>query len=183
MSKGFVVWLTGLSGAGKTTIADRLAETLRASGLCVELVDGDHVRQTLCADLGYSKEDRDENVRRIGFVAGWHAMVGRAAIVSAISPYAEARARTRDGVENYVEVFVDCGLDVLVCRDPKGLYKKALSGVIPHFTGVSDPYERPEHPDVHVLTDEQPVDACVAQVVEHLSSRNLIPRARPERNE
>jgi adenylyl-sulfate kinase len=150
MNKGFTVWLTGVSGAGKSTTAHALEQRLRATGVPVEVLDGDVVRTHLTKGLGFSKEDRDENIRRIGFVCSLLSRNGVVAIAAAISPYREAREEVRRAIGDFVEVYVRCPLDVLVARDPKGLYRRALAGELPHFTGVSDPYEVPLHPDVEI---------------------------------
>src|SRR5438876_12061417 len=144
MQKGFTVWFTGMPGAGKTTSASLLEQRLRASGASVEMLDGDVVRTRLSKGLGYSREDRDENIRRIGFVCELLSRNGVIAIAAAISPYREVRRSVRARIPHFVEVFMECPMDVLIERDVKGLYKKALSGEIQHFTGVSDPYESPE---------------------------------------
>src|SRR5262245_48762225 len=143
MHKGFTVWLTGMSGAGKSTISQLLEQRLRAAGARVELLDGDVVRTHLSKGLGFSKEDRDENIRRIGFVCELLARNGVIVIAAAISPYRAVREEVRARIPDFVEVYVECPLAVLVDRDVKGLYKKALAGEIRHFTGVSDPYEPP----------------------------------------
>jgi adenylyl-sulfate kinase len=176
---GFVLWLTGLSGAGKTTLAGRLVPELRARGLRAEVLDGDEVRTTLSKGLGFSKEDRDTNIRRIGYVARLLARNGVAAITAAISPYAEVRDEVRRAVEGdgaeFVEVYVECPLRVLAERDVKGLYKKALAGEIQGFTGVSDPYEEPRAPDVAVRTHEESVEASAERIVVELEGRGLLP--------
>src|SRR5215213_9979330 len=177
--RGFVLWLTGLSGAGKTTLAGRLVPELRARGLRVEVLDGDEVRTNLSKGLGFSKEDRDTNVRRIGYVARLLARNGVAAVTAAISPYREVREEVRravaaDGAE-FVEVYVECPLDVLAERDVKGLYKKALAGEIKGFTGVSDPYEEPRAPDVIVRTHEESIEASAERIIFELERRGLLP--------
>ena len=149
----FTVWLTGLSGAGKSTIANALCEKLAAAGVPFELLDGDVVRTHLSKGLGFSREDRDTNVRRIGWVCQLLNRHGVAAVVAAISPYRSTRDEVRATLEHFVEVHVDAPLEVLVQRDVKGLYKKALAGEIEHFTGVSDPYEPPLDPEVVCRTD------------------------------
>lgn len=178
-TRGFALWLTGLSGAGKTTLAGRLVPELRARGLRVEVLDGDEVRTNLSKGLGYSKEDRDTNVRRIGYVARLLARNGVAAVTAAISPYREVREEVRRAVEgdgaDFVEVYVECPLEVLAERDVKGLYKKALSGEIQGFTGVSDPYEEPRAPDVLVRTNEEAVEACAERIIAELERRHLLP--------
>src|SRR5215213_1859526 len=145
--RGFVLWLTGLSGAGKTTLAGRLVPELRARGLRVEVLDGDEVRTNLSKGLGFSKQDRDTNIRRIGFVARLLARNGVVVISAAISPYAETRAEVRRAAEGdgvpFVEVYAQADIESLARRDVKGLYRKALAGELAHFTGVSDPYEAP----------------------------------------
>ncbi|WP_119672625.1 adenylyl-sulfate kinase [Deinococcus sp. RM] len=168
VSTGRVVWLTGLSGAGKSTLASALHEELLARGVAVELLDGDAVRENLSKGLGFSKADRDTNVRRIGFVAGLLVRHGVTVLVSAISPYADTRREVLSGLPNALEVFVDAPLDVVTARDVKGLYLKAIAGEIPHFTGVSDPYEAPEHPDLHLRTDRISVEDGVRQLLEKL---------------
>ena len=175
MSKqGFVVWFTGLSGAGKSTLAERLAPELRSRGLPVEILDGDEVRTNLSKGLGFSKQDRDTNILRIGYVAKLLARNGVAVIAAAISPYAEIRDQVRASVDRFVEVHVDCPLDELVRRDPKGLYKKALAGEIENFTGVSDPYEPPERPEIRVDTEQQDVETSLAAILVHLEREQLI---------
>jgi adenylyl-sulfate kinase len=177
--RGFVLWLTGLSGAGKTTLAGRLVPELRARGLRVEVLDGDEVRTNLSKGLGFSKEDRDTNVRRIGYVARLLARNGVAAITAAISPYREVRREVRRAVEDdgadFVEVYVECPLEVLAERDVKGLYKRALAGEIQGFTGVSDPYEAPSTPDVTVRTHEEAVEASAERIIAELEMRGLLP--------
>src|SRR5438270_6681752 len=148
--RGFTLWFTGLSGAGKSTISEAIAPVLRERGRKVEILDGDVVRTNLSKGLGFSKEDRDTNIRRIGFVAHLLTRNGVTVIVSAISPYREVRDEVRAMIGRFIEVHVDCDMDELVRRDVKGLYKKALAGEIANFTGVSDPYEAPLHPEVRV---------------------------------
>jgi adenylylsulfate kinase len=162
---GLTVWLTGLSGAGKSTIAERVATNLVHRELPVEILDGDAVRQTLCADLGFSKEDRDTNIRRLGFVADMLTRNGVIVVVAAISPYAAARAEVREQIGRFLEVYVRCPLGVLVERDTKGMYQRALHGDIDHFTGVSDPYEEPPRPDVVVDTNTETIEESVAKVL------------------
>jgi adenylylsulfate kinase len=162
---GLTIWLTGLSGAGKSTIAEQVATHLRRRELAVEILDGDALRQTLCADLGFSKEDRDTNIRRLGFVADMLTRNGVIVVVAAISPYAAARAEVRQQIGRFLEVYVRCPLDVLVERDTKGMYQRALHGDIDHFTGVSDPYEEPPRPDVVVDTNTETINESVARVL------------------
>lgn len=178
MIHGFTLWLTGLSGAGKSTLASTIAAVLAARGLRVEILDGDDVRTKLSEGLGYSKEDRDTNVRRIGFVARLLSRNGVVAITAAISPYRDIRAEVRAQHEApFIEVFVDCPLPVLIERDRKGLYARALRGEIAHFTGINDPYEPPEAADVIVRTDRQTVDESVSAIVRELERRGLLGRA------
>jgi ATP sulfurylase/adenylyl-sulfate kinase len=172
--QGFVVWLTGLSGAGKSTIASLLQAELAERGRPAEVLDGDEVRTNLSRGLGFSKEDRDTNIRRIGYVARLLARNGGVAITAAISPYREIRDEIRVLTPNFVEVFVRCSLDELVRRDVKGLYKRAIAGEIPNFTGVSDPYEEPLRPEVVVDSERQTPAESVAAVVRHLERRGLV---------
>ena len=168
MDKGFTIWFTGLSGAGKTTLAERLVPTLKERGLKVELLDGDVVRTNLSKGLGFSKEDRDTNIRRIGFVCELLSRNGVIAVASAISPYQEIRDEVRAKVVNFVEVYVECPIDVLAERDVKGLYKKAIAGEIKNFTGVSDPYEAPQNPEVAVNSSTQTVDESLDKILQRL---------------
>lgn len=174
MDKGFTVWFTGLSGAGKTTLAERLVPTLRDRGHKVELLDGDVVRTNLSKGLGFSKEDRDTNIRRIGFVCELLARNGVVAIAAAISPYKEIRDEVRAKVVNFVEVYVECPIDVLAERDVKGLYKKAIAGEIKNFTGVSDPYEAPQNPEVAVNSSTQTVDESLDKILQRLKELGYI---------
>jgi adenylylsulfate kinase len=174
---GYVLWLTGLSGAGKSTLARALQLTLR-SERPVEILDGDEVRTHLSKGLGFSKEDRDTNVRRIGYVARLLARNGVVAVTAAISPYRQARDDVRaevasDGVP-FVEVFVTASLEALIARDEKGLYGRALSGELPHFTGVSDPYEAPVRPEVLVRSDQETVAQSVALILGYLRAAGLL---------
>ena len=168
MSRGFVVWLTGLSGAGKSTIARRLEEELVRLGRGVEVLDGDEVRTHLSKGLGFSKEDRDTNIRRIGYVARLVGRHGGVAIAAAISPYREVRDEVRSATPGFVEVYVRCALEELVRRDVKGLYAKALSGELAHFTGVSDPYEEPLGAEVTVDSGNQTVEESVERILDRL---------------
>jgi len=165
---GRVVWFTGLSGAGKSTLAAALHAELLARGAAVELLDGDAVRENLSKGLGFTREDRDTNVRRIAFVAGLLARHGVTVLVSAISPYADTRRAVLRDLPGALEVFVDAPLDVVAGRDVKGLYARALAGEIPHFTGVSDPYEAPEQPGLHLRTDRISVQEGVRQLLNAL---------------
>ena len=178
MERGFVVWFTGLSGAGKTTLAHKLEPSLRERGHKVELLDGDVVRTNLSKGLGFSKEDRDINIRRIGFVANLLARNGVAVIAAAISPYRDIRDEIRREVGDFVEVYAKCPVEVLTERDVKGLYAKALRGEITGFTGVSDPYEEPLNPEVVVETDRESEDESLRTLVARLEELgHLLPEA------
>jgi len=174
MNEGFVVWLTGMSGAGKSTLSEALAPRWREKGLPVEILDGDAVRPILSAELGYTREHRDANVARIAWVAGLLAKHGVVVLVAAISPYRDARERARRDIGRFVEVHVHCTLDELSRRDVKGLYKRALAGEIAHFTGVSDPYEVPEHPDVVVDSAVDTVEGSVAKIEAVLREKGYV---------
>jgi adenylylsulfate kinase len=166
--RGFTLWFTGLSGAGKTTIAEIVEHELRERGRRVEVLDGDIVRTNLSKGLGFGRDDRNINVLRIGFVANLLTRNGVAVIVSAISPYKEARDQVRRRIVDFVEVFVDAPLEVCAERDVKGLYQKAFAGEIPQFTGVSDPYEPPAAPDLVLKTAEEKPQESAHKVVEKL---------------
>lgn len=174
MSNGFTLWFTGLSGSGKSTVSEAVVPLLRIHGHRVELLDGDVVRTNLSQGLGFTKEDRDTNVRRIGFVCELLSRNGVIAVVAAISPYRNARNEVKRRVESFVEVHVECSIDVLAERDVKGLYKRALAGEIPHFTGVSDPYEPPENADLTIRSDREKVEDSVERVMSLLKERKLI---------
>lgn len=178
MHKGFTLWFTGLSGAGKSTLTTLLEQEFKRRQYKVELLDGDVVRTNLSKGLSYSKEDRDINVRRIGFVCDLLSRNGVIAISAAISPYAAIRAEVREQVESngaaFVEVYAKCSLDELVRRDVKGLYKKALSGEIQNFTGVTDPYEEPEKPEIVVDSATQSVEDSFRQILTFLEEKELI---------
>jgi len=172
--QGFAIWLTGLSGAGKSTIAERLVADLREQGAKVELLDGDIVRTNLSQGLGYSREDRDTNIRRIGFVAELLARNGVIVIVAAISPYRAVRDEVKRKIGRFVEVHVDCPIEVLTARDVKGLYKRALAGEISNFTGISDPYEPPENPCVRIRSDRETVEESLGKIWREIESRGFI---------
>lgn len=177
-NKGFTLWLTGLSGAGKSTLAEKLLPALRARGLNIEVLDGDEVRTNLSKGLGFSKEDRDINIRRIGYVARLLSRNGIGVITAAISPYRSVRDEVREAIESdgaeFVEVFVKCPIETLAERDVKGLYKKALAGELQNFTGVSDPYQEPFQPDVLVETNIESVEVSANKIIAELEQRGLI---------
>ncbi|MDX2041761.1 MAG: adenylyl-sulfate kinase [Acidobacteriota bacterium] len=178
MSQGFTLWFTGLSGAGKTTLTEAIVPELRARGVKIEVLDGDEVRTNLSKGLGFSKEDRDTNIRRIGYVARLLSRNGVGVIAAAISPYRDIRDEVRASVEaegvKFVEVFVKASLDTLVARDVKGLYKKAIAGEIKQFTGVSDPYEEPLNPEVLVSSDNETVAQSAATIIAKLEALGLV---------
>jgi adenylylsulfate kinase len=174
---GATVWLTGLSGSGKTTIAHKLLKVLRARGLKVEILDGDVVRTNLSKGLGFSKEDRDTNIRRIGFVADLLSRNGIVAITAAISPYRSVRGEVRENTERFIEVFVDAPLEGCESRDVKGMYAKARRGEIKGFTGIDDPYEVPAAAEVVCHTERETVDESVEKILAALQARGHIPSA------
>jgi adenylylsulfate kinase len=177
--RGFTVWFTGLSGAGKSTLAEMLFHEIRRRNLKVELLDGDVVRTNLSKGLGFSKEDRDTNILRIGFVANLLTRNGVATIVSAISPYREARNQSRAMIKDFVEVFVHATVEECAKRDVKGLYAKALSGEITGFTGVSDPYEPPQSPEIYVDTMTQSPNDSLKLILETLEEMGYIDNSEP----
>jgi adenylyl-sulfate kinase len=179
MSKGFTLWFTGLSGAGKSTLANRVAAELVQRGRNVEILDGDVVRTNLSKGLGFSKEDRDTNIRRIGFVCDLLSRNGVVAIAAAISPYRSVRDEVRKGQRcgRFVEVYCEAPIEVLAGRDVKGLYAKALAGEIKNFTGVSDPYEAPEKPEIHVDSANETVDESADKILRTLEVMGYIPAA------
>ena len=180
-NKGFTLWLTGLSGAGKTTLAASLARELTERGVKLEILDGDEVRTNLSKGLGFSKEDRDTNIRRIGYVCRLLSRNGVGAVSAAISPYRAVREEVRRAIEqdevDFIEVFVKCPITVLAARDVKGLYKEALAGKIKGFTGISDPYEEPLAPAVVVETDRETVESSTRAIIRELERRGLVPEA------
>ncbi|MCC6572922.1 MAG: adenylyl-sulfate kinase [Planctomycetes bacterium] len=163
--KACTIWFTGLSGSGKTTIAHEVEKALRKANKKVEILDGDVVRANLSKGLGFSKEDRDTNIRRIGFVAHLLTRNGVFCICAAISPYKEVRNENRKRIGNFIEVYTRCPIPVLKDRDPKGLYEKALKGEIKGFTGVDDPYEAPENPEIICDTDKESLEQSVEKVI------------------
>ena len=170
---GFIIWLTGLSGAGKTTLANALRERLAGCGR-LEVLDGDEMRTTLCRGLGFSREDRDANVFRIGYVAKLLARNGVIAICAAVSPFRSTRAEVRRNVTNFIEVFVDCPVEVAESRDTDGLYARARMGDVEEFTGVNAPYEAPEAPEVHLFSARESVDDSVWKVLQTLEAMGII---------
>lgn len=172
--QGFVLWFTGLSQAGKTTIADEVYKILKEKGLNVERLDGDIVRQSLTKDLGFTKEDRNKNIERVTFIAKLLSRNGVAVLASFISPYKKTREKIKKEVNNYIEIFCNCPLEICETRDTKGLYKKARKGEIDNFTGISDPYEKPENPDIEIKTDELSVNEGVDKIIKFLKLKKII---------
>ncbi len=172
---GFTIWLTGLSGAGKTTIGVALERELKTRGVHIERLDGDTVREGLTRDLGFSKEDRDKNIERVTFVAKLLSRNGVGVIASFISPYREARQKVREQATNFIEVFVSAPLEVCAERDVKGLYAKALAGEIKGFTGIDDPYEIPENAEIVAETDQETPEESVQKIISYLETHALIP--------
>lgn len=180
-NRGFTIWFTGLSGAGKTTLAEQLVNELEACDVRVELLDGDEVRTNLSQGLGFSKEDRDTNIRRIGYVSRLLSRNGVGVIAAAISPYRGIRDEVRRAITcdggDFIEVYVQCPIDVLIERDVKGLYKRALAGDIKEFTGVSDPYEEPLDPEIIVKTNCESIEESANKIIDALETRGLLARA------
>lgn len=174
MNRGFTVWLTGLSGAGKSTLTEAIAARLEAAGRTLTLLDGDEIRTHLSRGLSFSREDRDINVMRVAFVAREVVRHRGVAIAAVISPYRQTRAQAREMIGEFIEVFVDAPLAVAEARDVKGLYAKARAGEISGFTGIDDPYEAPEAPEVHVRTDQMSVSECVDAVFGKLQSMGYL---------
>ena len=173
--KGFTLWFTGLSGSGKSTLAQFLTPILKERGCKVEVLDGDEVRENLSKGLGFSKEDRDTNIRRIGYVARLLSRNGACAITAAISPYTSVRDEVRAMTEaTFVEVYVEAPLEVVEERDTKGLYKKARAGEIKNFTGISDPYEAPENAEVTVHTGSETIEESSARIISYLEEQGLL---------
>ena len=172
--KGFTAWFTGLPCSGKSTIADATAEELRKMGLKVERLDADIIRKHLWRELGYSKEDRDENIRRAAYLAQLLTRNGIAVLTSFISPYQETRDYARKQIGNFVEIYVKCPVEVCIQRDRRGMYRKALAGEIQNFTGVSDPYEEPLNPEVIIESDQELVEQSVAKVIAKLKELGYI---------
>lgn len=176
MNKGFTIWFTGLPSSGKTTLAKMVENILLERGLNVEVLDGEDIRKNLSKDLGYSKEDRDINIRRIGYICSLLSRNNVVAIASCISPYKEIRDEVRRNIGNFIEVYVKCPLDVLKKRDIKGLYEKALKGEIKGFTGVDDPYEEPDKPEVIVQTDKETPEESCHKIIKTLEILGYIPK-------
>ena len=173
--QGFTVWFTGLPSSGKTTLSRLLHKELDELGLAAEVLDGDEVRQRLTKGLGFTKEGRDENIRRIAYVAKLLTRVGGIAITAAISPYRELRDLARAEIGSFVEVHVNCPLQVCMQRDVKGLYAKAIKGEIPNFTGISDPYEPPLNPEVTLYTDRESPEESIKKILVKLVDLNCLP--------
>lgn len=172
--RGFTLWFTGLPCSGKSTIADAVAEELREKGLKAERLDADIIRRHLWRELGYSKEDRDENIRRVTFLAKLLTRNGIAVLASFVSPYRELRAHARKEIGDFVEVYVKCPLEVCMERDTRGMYKKALAGEIENFTGISDPYEEPLDAEVMIESDKEPLRESVAKVTAKLKELGYV---------
>jgi adenylyl-sulfate kinase len=172
--KGFVLWFTGLSGSGKSTLSRMIEGELRKRGCRLEVLDGDEVRENLSKGLGFSKEDRDTNIRRIGYVAKLLARNGTIAITAAISPYAEVRDQCRAMNRHFVEVYAECSIEELTRRDVKGLYAKALSGEIKNFTGISDPYEAPENAEITINSETQSEEESLVIIMDYLESQGYV---------
>ena len=181
----YTLWLTGLSASGKSTIAQKLSYELHHRGVLTYVLDGDILRKGLNKDLKFTKEDREENIRRVAEVSKLLNQAGTISISAFISPYEETRAKAKDiiGSQNFVEVFVQCPIDVCEERDPKGLYEKAREGNIKNFTGISDPYEEPKHPDITVNTDRDSVDDCVEQIIDYLDDKGFLNEERNRGNQ
>ncbi|MBK7878420.1 MAG: adenylyl-sulfate kinase [Planctomycetes bacterium] len=174
-STGYILWFTGLSGAGKSTLAGHVSKALREKGARVEVLDGDEVRENLSKGLTFSKEDRDINVRRIGFVANLLARNGVVSVTAAISPYRSVRDEVRAKAQvPFVEIYVQAPIEVLEARDTKGLYKKARAGMIQHFTGISDPYEPPLNAEVVVHSADESIETSAKKIFDYLRSRGLV---------
>ena len=175
MEEGFTLWFTGLSGSGKSAVADRVGLRLEEENdHKVERLDGDIVRQHLTADLGFTKEDRNTNIKRVSFLAELLSRNGVSVLASFISPYRERRQKTREQVTNFIEVFVKCPIDVCAERDVKGLYEKARRGEIDNFTGISDPYEEPKNPEITLETHEEEIEESVQKVIDYLEENDYL---------
>ena len=175
MSGGLCIWLMGLSASGKTTIARLVENALVARGLRVQILDGDVVRTNLSAGLGFTRADREINLRRMAFVAGLLVRHGIVVVVSAITPYQSIREEVRSTIDEFIEVYLNCPLEICIQRDPKGLYRKALAGEIQNFTGINDPFETPRQPDIELRTDEDSPERCLHKILTVLEMLNKIP--------
>ncbi|MBW1708327.1 MAG: adenylyl-sulfate kinase [Deltaproteobacteria bacterium] len=175
MKNGFCVWFTGLSASGKTTLSNLLQKALLERGFSVEVLDGDIIRKNLSKGLSFSRDDRNTNIKRIGFVANLLARNGVAVIVAAISPYKNIRDEVRAEIGDFIEIYLDCPLEVCIERDPKGLYRKALAGEIKHFTGIDDPYEVPEKSEVVIRSHEESPQESLARILRTLEILGRIP--------
>jgi len=175
--RAFTVWFTGLSASGKSSLAVATEQRLHDKGCITFILDGDNVRHGLNKNLGFSPEDRQENIRRLAEVAKLFREAGVINLTAFISPYKRERdlARSLAGADDFVEVFVDCPVEVCERRDPKGMYEKARKGMIKEFTGISAPYEAPENPEIHLRTDKMTLDECVNVIIEHLAAKGMIP--------
>ena len=171
---GFVLWFTGLSGSGKSELATRVATKLKKREMKVEILDGDVVRQSLTKDLGFTEADRKTNLERVTFVAKLLSRNGVATLVSFISPYIASRDAAREVTTNFIEIFVKCPVEVCIKRDVKGLYKKAITGEIKNFTGISHPYEDPLNPEIVVETDKETPNESTQKVMDYLASRGFL---------
>ena len=174
MQKGFVLWLTGLPGSGKTTLAKILEEILRKKGLKLEVFDGDEVRKWLSPEAGFSREDRDRHIKRVAMISKLLSRNDIAVIVSLVSPYRDVRDFARNEIENFLEIWIKCSLETCIKRDPKGLYKKAQSGEIKDMTGVQDVYEEPHNPELIIDTDNKSVDECIDMLIKELGKLHII---------
>ncbi len=173
--KGFTLWFTGLSGSGKSVIADTVAEELKKTGMKVERLDGDIVRKSLTKDLGFTEEDRNMNIERVTFVAKLLTRNGVAVLCSFISPYNKIRAYSRKEIGDYILVYVKCSLEVCEQRDPKGMYKKARAGEIKNFTGIDHPFEEPDNPNIIIETDKQTIKECKNTILISLKKMGYLP--------
>lgn len=179
VGQGFTLWFTGLPCSGKTTISEIVEKELRELGLRVEALDGDEVRKGISKDLGFSKEDRDKHIQRVGFIAKLLSRNGVAALAAFVSPYQSVRDMLRNDIENFIEVYVKCPVEVCIKRDVKGMYKKAIAGEIKNFTGISDPYEEPLNPELVVDTDKETPEESANKVLRKLESLGYVP-VKPE---
>ena len=175
MAKGYTVWFTGLSGSGKSALANRLASIIKSRGQAVDVIDGDVIRRSLSKGLGFSKEGRDENIRRVGHVCSYLTATERVAIAACISPYQNIRDQNRDLIGDFVEVYCKCSVETCAKRDPKGLYAKAFAGEIKGFTGVDDPYEEPPKPEVVVDTDKETLEESLGKIILKLEEMGYLP--------